>query len=290
MDAPCALVTGANAGIGKAVTQALAARGYHVVMVCRSEERGTAARDALREAAGTEAVDLLVTDLASQTEVRRLAETVHARYDRLDVLVNNAGVYEDVRSMTVDAVETTLAINHLAPFLLTNLLLDRLKQTANRHGEARIVNVGSEAHRTGEIDFEDLHAAEDYSGLQAYAQSKLAMLLFTYELARRLRGTGVTVNCVHPGVVSTNIWSGNKDLLSVAARLFSFFYKSPEQGAEGVLYLATSDDVRDVTGGYFKGTEHATSSDASFDEADAQRLWERSAEMVDLEEAVRAKK
>lgn len=290
MAAPRALITGANSGIGKATATGLAERGFRVVMVCRDEERGTGARDEIRKATGNEDIDLLLADLASQIEVRALAETINDRYDRLDVLVNNAGVYEDVRSLTVDTVETTFAVNYLSHFLLTNLLLDLLKQTATRHGEARIVNLGSEAHRGGEIDFEDIHAAEDYGGLQAYAQSKLAMLLFTYELARRLRGTGVTVNCVHPGVVSSNIWSGNKDLLSIAARLLTFFYKSPEKGAEGVLYLATSDEVQGVTGAYFKGTEQVTASEESSDEDLAQRLWKRSAEMVDLEAAVRAKK
>ena len=290
MAAPRALVTGANSGIGKATATGLAERGYRVVMVCRNEDRGTAARDDIRDETGHEDIDLLLADLASQLEVRRLAETINDRYDRLDVLINNAGVYEDVRSLTVDTVETTFAVNYLSHFLLTNLLLDLLKRTADQHGEARIVNLGSEAHRGGEIDFEDLHAVDDYGGLQAYAQSKLAMLLFTFELARRLRGTGVTVNCVHPGVVSTNIWSGNKDLLSIAAQLLKFFYKSPEKGAEGVLYLATSDEAKDVTGAYFKGTEQVTSSEASSDEAIAQRLWERSADMVNLEEAVRTKK
>ena len=278
------IVTGANSGIGRATAQGLAARGAHVVMVCRDRKRGRDARDAIRDATGNDAVDLTLANLASQLEVRELADRLLDTYDRIDVLVNNAGVYNDLRSLTVDYVETTFAVNYLSHFLLTNLLLDRLKRTAERHGEARIVNVGSEAHRGGTIDFDDINAAEDYGGLQAYAQSKLALLLFTYELARRLRGTGVTVNCVHPGVVATNIWSGNKDPLALAAQMFKWFYRSPERGAEGPLYLATSPEAADVTGAYFKDTEPVDSSDASIDEATAQRLWNRSAEMVELKE------
>lgn len=276
------IVTGANAGIGKATARGLAERGAHVVMVCRNEERGAAAREEIIDDTGHEAVDLLLADLAVQNEIRTLADELLDRYDRIDVLINNAGIFVGRYAETPDGIEKTWAVNHLAYFLLTNLLLDHLKATAEAHGEARIINVGSDAHaRTDGIHFDDPNLKSSFSGVEAYAQSKLANLLFTYELARRLRGTGVTVNCVHPGVVATNIWRGSHWLARIA-RLFSWFYKRPSEGAAGPLHLATSPEVQGVTGAYVKGTEQANSSRASYDETAAQRLWTLSAEMTGL--------
>ena len=277
------LVTGANSGIGKATVRGLAERGMRVIMVCRSEERGEAARRDIIDATGHDAIDLLLADLAVQGDIRALADTVAARYDRLDVLVNNAGIYNAEREVTPDGIETTWAVNHLAYFLLTNRLRDLLMDTADTCGGARVVNVGSEAYKGGTMDLaEPGFGPSDYSGMQAYARSKLANLLFTYELARRWKGTGVTATCVHPGVVATRFWDRNTDWLSWAGWLFKWVYKSPEQGARGPLYLATSPEVEGVTGAYFDGTEQVTPEPKAYDEATAQRLWERSAEMTGL--------
>ena len=278
------VVTGANSGIGKEVCRGLVRQGARVVMVCRNEKRGRDAQAEIeadaREGGST---DLQRADLAVQDDVKDLAARLVSTYDRLDVLVNNAGLYSGRREMTVDGVEKTFAVNHLAPFLLTHLVLDRMKETAEEVGEARIVNVGSEAHRGARIDFDDIHGEEEYSGIQAYGQSKLANVLFTHELARRVQGTGVLVNCVHPGVVATNIWRGS-DWLSRLARLFKWFYKSPEDGARPVLLLAASPKTADATGQYFREMERTNPSTAAFDEKIAARLWRLSLELTGLPE------
>jgi len=275
------VVTGANSGIGKATAIGLAEQGARVAMVCRNRDRGQAARNDIVAACSHDRVDLHQADLAVQSDVRALGERLSATYDRIDVLVNNAGVFEGHRSETGDGIEKTLAINHLAPFLLTHILIDRMLATARTHGEARIVNVGSEAHRGVRIDFDDLQGETGYSGLRAYGQSKLANVLFTHELARRIHETGVTANCVHPGVVSTNIWRGT-DWLSRIARLFNWFYDAPETGAEGPVYLAASPAVRDINGQYFNGTEQVKPAVAAFDEKTAARLWRMSRELTGM--------
>ncbi len=278
------VVTGANSGIGKATAKGLAAQGAHVVMVCRSRARGTKAQAAIRTEAYSDAVDLLIADLAVQSAIGQLAETIQARYDRVDVLVNNAGIYQSERNLTPDGVERTLAVNHLAYFLLANLLGDLLHAGAAKHGEARIVNVASEAHRGGTMHFDDLSLEDGYSGLKAYGQSKLANVLFTRELAQRLAGTGITANAVHPGVVNTNIWSGNTDWLATLAGFFAWFYKSPARGARGPIKLASDPDLEGVTGAYFNETERTQPATAAQDDAAAQRLWQISAELADLPE------
>ncbi len=287
------VVTGANSGIGKATAKELARLGAHVVIVCRNEERGRDAQAEIEAAAlqalpsHQDAVDLQVADLAVQEEIYHLGETLRTEYDRIDVLVNNAGVFLGSRKETPDGIEATFAINHLAPFLLTHLVLQRLKETAGRAGEARVVNVTSEAHRSTTIDFDDINAEESYNPLQVYGQSKLANILFTHELARRLRGTGVTVNSVHPGLVATNIWRDSYWFMRIA-RLFSWLYKSPEEGAEGVVYLATSPEVKGVTGQYFKETENVNPSPEAYDEKAAARLWQLSRKMTGLANAPQA--
>lgn len=289
-DSVC-LVTGANSGIGKETAKGLVRLGAHVIMVCRNPERGRDAQAEIQAVAQkaqpsqADATDLRIADLGVQEEVYHLGETLRADYDRLDILVNNAGVFLADREETPDDIETTFAVNHLAPFLLTHLVLPLLKEAAGRTGEARVVTVTSEAHRGTSIDFDDLNAEDSYGMVQAYGQSKLANVLFTHELARRLRGTGVTANCVHPGVVATNIWSGS-DWLSRLARLFTWLYKSPEQGAESVLHLAASRDLDGVTGQYFKETEAVNPSPEAYDEKAASRLWRLSLEMTGLEESV----
>lgn len=282
------VVTGANSGIGKETAKELARLGAHVVMVCRDEARGREAREEIQAAAfqaapsHNDTVDLHLADLAVQEEVHALGETLRADYERLDVLVNNAGVFLEEREETVDGIEATFAINHLAPFLLTHLVLPRLQGTAGRAGEARVVTVSSEAHRGYSIDFDDVNAEESYSPLQAYGQSKLANILFTHELARRLRGEGVLVNAVHPGAVNTKIWRGS-GWFSRLARLFTWFYKPPEEGAQSVVYLAASPEVEE-TGQYFQETEIVNPSPEAYDEKAAARLWELSRKMTGLVE------
>jgi NAD(P)-dependent dehydrogenase (short-subunit alcohol dehydrogenase family) len=276
------IVTGANSGIGKATAEGLARRGAHVAMVCRSPKRGTAALAEIRTETGSDAVELHIADLAVQASIRQLAFELRARYDRIDVLVNNAGIYQSDRVLTPDGIEQTFAVNHLAYFLLTHLASDLLGAAVEARGAARVVNVSSEAHRQGRIHFDDPSLGEGYSGLKAYSQSKLANVLFTRELARRLQGTGVTANAVHPGVVNTGIWSGNNDWLAWAAGLFSPFYKSPASGAKGPLKLATDPDLADVSGAYFDETTRKQPAPAAQDDATARRLWRLSAEMTGL--------
>lgn len=270
------IVTGANSGIGKATAFGLAQQGAHVVMVCRNEAKGLAAKADIEAQTGNTTIDLLLADLASQKAIRRLAETILERYERIDVLVNNAGVYLGSRSVTEDGYEATFAINHLAYFLLTHLLLDRLKASA----PSRIINVSSEAHQSGKMHFDDLDLASGFNGIKAYAQSKLCNVLFTYSLAKRLEGTGVTVNALHPGVVGTNI--GNGSLIGWFFKLFGPLLLSPTKGAGTSLYLATSPDVEGVMGKYFIKKKAQQSSALSYDEEVAERLWAISLKRTDL--------
>jgi retinol dehydrogenase 14 len=271
------LVTGSTGGIGKATALGLAVMGAHLLITGRDRGR---TEDAAREirAAGGE-VDVFVADLSSQAEVRRLADEVLRRAARIDVLVNNVGGYWNTRHVTVDGFELTFALNHLAPFLLTNLLLDRLKQSA----PARVVTVSSNAQAMGRIDFDDLQGERSYSGARAYNQSKLANVLFTYELARRLRGTGVTANAVHPGVVRTSF--GAEDpagIRRLVMPLAPLFMKNPEQGAATSIHVASAPGLEQVTGRFFANSKPKRSSRRSYDQAAAQRLWQLSADLVRL--------
>ena len=272
------LITGATSGIGKATAMGLANMGARVVMVGRDRGRGEAAVADIKENSGNASVDLMLADVSSQKEIRRLADEFGEAYPRLDVLINNAGVFRSERITTADGIEATFAVNHLAYFLLTNLLLERLKASA----PSRIVNVASADHSNGAIDFDDLQAEKGYTGAKAYSQSKLANVLFTYELARRLQGTGVTANCLHPGVVGTNLGSGVSGAFGFVVRALRPLMKSPEKGAETSIYLASSPEVEGVSGGYFVKKAEARSSKASHDERLATRLWEASAELTNL--------
>jgi NAD(P)-dependent dehydrogenase (short-subunit alcohol dehydrogenase family) len=272
------VVTGASSGIGLATARALATTGATVTLVCRDLSRGEAAVAEVRAASPTGAVDLALADLSSQAEVRRLAADLLARHPRLHVLVNNAGVVNLRHSTTVDGVESVFAVNHLAPFLLTNLLLDRLRASA----PARIVTVASEAHRLGTIDFDDLGRARRYRVMRVYGQSKLANVLFTYELARRLEGTGVTANCCHPGAVATRLGQNNGRWAVVLTRVLAPFFRTPAQGAATTVHLATSPDVATTSGRYFRNSRPAASSGASHDRATAERLWDISTRLVGL--------
>lgn len=270
------LVTGGTAGIGRATALGLATMGAHLAIIGRDRPR---AEDAAREihAAGDGSVDVFVADLSSQSQVRRLADQVLQRLSRIDVLVNNAGGYWNTRHITADGLERTFALNHLAPFLLTSLLLDRLRQNT----AARVITVSSNMQAIGRIDFDDLQGERSYSGARAYNQSKLANLLFTYELARRLRATSVTANALHPGLVSTSF--GAEDPAAVQRVLMPFmrpFMKTPAQGAVTSINLAAAPALEQVTGCYFTKSKPRRSSQRSHDHAAAARLWQVSTGLV----------
>jgi retinol dehydrogenase 14 len=278
MTAKAVLVTGATGGIGRATAVGLAQMGAHLAIVGRDPERTQcAARDI--QAAGGSPVETFVADLSSQAQVRGLADEILARLPRLDVLVNNVGGYWSTRHLTADGLERTFALNHLAPYLLTRLLLDHLQRT----DAARVVTVASNAHAQGRIDFEDLHAEHSYSGARAYNQSKLANVMFTYELAQRLRGSSVTANALHPGVVSTSF--GAEDPGQVQRWLVPFIrplMKGPRRGAATSIHVAVSPDLDGVTGRYFTNKRATRSTEASNDPTTTRRLWDVSADLVGL--------
>ena len=272
------LVTGGTAGIGRATALGLATMGAHLAITGRDQERTEGAAREIRAAGGGQ-VDVFVADLSSQSEVRRLAEEVPQSLSRIDVLVNNVGGYWNTRHVTADGLEHTFALNHLAPFLITNLLLDRLKQSA----PARVVTVSSNAQAMGRIDFDDLQGERSYSASRAYDQSKLANVVFTYELARRLPASAVTANALHPGVVSTSF--GAEDPGRVQRLLVPFMrplMKAPAQGAATSIHVASAPDLEQVTGRYFANSKRKRSSKRSYDEAAAAWLWQVSADLVGL--------
>ncbi|MGE0129633.1 MAG: SDR family oxidoreductase [Blastocatellales bacterium] len=270
------LVTGANSGIGKVTAKALAAGGATVIMVCRNREKGEAARAEIVNETRNENVDLMIADFSELNQIRRLAAEVKSKYPRLSALVNNAGAYNSGRTLTADGYETTFAVNHLGYFMLTVELLGLLKSSA----PARVVNVASEAHRGSRINFDDLNLENGYSGWRAYGQSKLANIIFTYELARRLEGTGVTANCMHPGTVRTNIFSNVKGALGLVVRPLTMFMRTPEKGADTIIWLASSPEVEGVTGKYFVDRKEKESNPQSHEREVAARLWEISERMV----------
>lgn len=269
------VVTGANAGIGKETAIGLAKLGATVVMVCRDAGRSEKALREIKRKSGSGHVELLICDLASQKSIRSFADEFKQQHDRLDILVNNAGVFLRQRSLTEDGFESTFAINHLGYFLLTNLLLDLMKKSA----PSRIVNVASTAHRYGKLDVNAWVSAREYSAFGAYANSKLANVLFTYELAQRLEGTGVTANCLHPGAVASNLFRGLPGVLEALIRLVTI---SPERGARTSIYLASSPEVEGITGKYFARRRPQKSSEASYDLEAARRLWEVSEEVTGM--------
>jgi NAD(P)-dependent dehydrogenase (short-subunit alcohol dehydrogenase family) len=271
------LVTGGTGGIGKATAIGLAAMGARVGITGRDIARTRAAAAEVAAVSGNPAVDPFPADMSSQAEVRRLAREVLAAYPRLDVLVNNMGGFWATRRITADGLEHTFAVNHLAPFLLTDLLLDRLTASA----PSRIVTVSSGAHATGTINFSDLQGERRYSGQQAYSQSKLANIMFTYELARSMDGTGVTATVLHPGVVRTGFAAEDPSPMWKAfLPLIRVFLKTPEKGAATSIYLASSPEVDGVTGTYFADRKPKTSSRSSYDTAAAARLWQISLDLV----------
>ena len=273
------LVTGANAGIGKATAAGLARMGATVVMVCRNRERGETAQAAIAANSNSQDVDLLIADLSSQGSIRKLARIVSSRYPQLHILINNAGTITRIRRLTVDGLETQFAVNHLGPFLLTNLLLGILKESA----PARVVTVSSQVHSKSPLDLDDLRSNREYTASQVYRKTKLANILFTYELARRLEGTNVTANCLHPGVIATKLlddYMGGSHEAGFGSG--NSFGDSPEQGAATVLYAATSPEIEGISGKYFYDNEMRETAPITYDEDHARWLWDISAESTGL--------
>jgi len=271
------LITGGTGGIGKATAIGLAAIGARVGITGRDLARAEQAAADIRSASENPAVDAFAADMTSQAEVRRLAATVLDAYPRLHVLVNNVGGFWAHRHPTADGLERTFALNHLAPFLLTNLLLDRLKASA----PARVVTVSSGAQSMGRIDFDDLQGALNYSGQRAYNQSKLANIMFTNELARRLDGAGVTATSVHPGVVRTNFGAEDQAwFFTIISRVVRPLLKTPAQGAKTPIYLASSPDVDGISGQFFVNRKPKTANKVAYDTDMTARLWRVSADLV----------
>lgn len=283
MNGKICLVTGATSGIGEVTARTLAQMGARVIVVGRDPQRGAGTLQRIRAAAPNAQAEFMLADLSSQAQISQLAQEFKRKYSRLDVLVNNAGAWLTRYQESVDGIEMTFALNHLGYFLLANLLLDTLKTSA----PARIINVSSYGHKTGRMNFEDLQFRQRYDGMQAYRQSKLANILFTCELARRLAGTGVTVNVLSPGLVATNFGLNNFGLndgwlKSLLRRAYALVAISPEQGAQTGIYLATSPEVEGVTGRYYVEEKESRSSAASHDREAAQRLWQMSEAMTGL--------
>ena len=272
------VVTGATSGIGRETALALARTGAAVVVVGRNREKSEFTVSNIKKETGNNAVEYMLADLSSQAEIHQLVESFKSRHDRLDVLVNNAGSFFLFRKESVDGIEMFFALNHLAYFLLTNLFLDTIEASA----PARIINVSSGSHLRATINFDDLQNRRGYWGPRVYGESKLANVLFTYELARRLEGTGVTVNALHPGFVATNMGANNGWIVRLVRPLMNLKAIDVEEGARTPVYLATSSEVEGVTGKYFYKCREVSSSEASHDEAVARRLWQVSAEMTGL--------
>ena len=275
MEGKICLITGGNAGIGLATAVGLARLGAQVVIVSRDRKRGETAVTQIKQAANNKNVDLLVADLSSLAQIRQLAAEFKQQYARLDVLINNAGIVPRTRQVSEDGFEMQFAVNHLASFLLTNLLLDLLKASA----PSRIITVASMVHDWASLNFDDLQNERGYNPTGVYGQTKLMNVLFTYELARRLAGTAVTANCLHPGVIPTNLNAAYMGHTQGTASMDQLM-----RGAQTSIYLASSPDVAGVTGQYFVNQQPRHSSAISYDEATARKLWQISAAMTGLDE------
>jgi NAD(P)-dependent dehydrogenase (short-subunit alcohol dehydrogenase family) len=273
------VITGSNSGIGKETTLGLARKKAKLVMVVRNPERGNKGREEIVSKSENKSIDLMICDLSSMQSIRRFIQEFKAKYDRLDVLINNAGAVFYKRQMTVDGFERTMAVDYLGPFLLTHELLSILKSSA----PSRIINLSSGNYRTGKIDFDDLQNAKNYRGMRAYANAKLMVLMFTYELARRLEGTGVSANCVLPGFVRTNLGRNSRSRLQ--ALLFGMmwpFQISAQEAARAIVYLASSEEVEGVTGKCFAKMKQVDTSDASRDLETQKILWDMTERLLGI--------
>ena len=271
------MITGANSGIGKATALGLAKMGATIVMVCRNKDRGEKALEDIKKEVENGTVDLMIADLSTQKAIHQLVKEFKERYQFLHVLINNAGVNLSKCVLTEDGIETTFAVNYLAQYLLSNLLLDVLQASS----PARIVNVASSVLAKN-IDFENLNGEKHYRQLNAYGQSKRAVILFTYELSRRIEGTVVTVNCLHPGYVKTNMIKNFRKFVKYFYPLIGLFMKKPKKGAKTSIYLASSSEVEGVSGKYFKKRKEVESMKAVYDEEIAKRLWDVSIALTNL--------
>jgi NAD(P)-dependent dehydrogenase (short-subunit alcohol dehydrogenase family) len=271
-----AIVTGGTNGIGLITARELARMGAHVVIISRNPEKCQAAVSHIARETGSAHTEFIAADISVMANIRQAAYDFKNRHSRLDILVNNAGAIFFKRLVSLDGFEMTFALNHLSYFLLTDLLLDTLISSA----PARIINVSSDAHQGGKIDFDDLMLEKKYSAFSAYSASKLANILFTYQLAENLKGTQVTVNALHPGFVSTGFAKNNGGLVKLGMAITNLFARKPEKGAETSIYLASSTGIEGVTGKYFSDCKEIKSSDASYDSATQKLLWEKSLELI----------
>jgi len=274
------IVTGANSGIGKETVRAFAREGAFIVMICRNEQRAKQAQQELISDTGHAGIEVMIADLALQHDVRAVTEQIANKFDKIDVLVNNAGLIAGKREETIDGIEKTIAVNHLAPFLLTNLLSNQLQKAS----EARVINVSSEAHRLGAevFDLENLQLKTGYTPMKAYGISKLCNIMFTHELAKRCAGTSVTTNCLHPGVVGTQLAEEASWIMNIIYTIGRPFMRSPRKGAETTIYLATSDEVKSISGKYFKNKKEASPVSIAYDDKLTEELWKISKELTDL--------
>ena len=281
------IITGSNSGIGKETAKCLAKMGAHVVMVVRCQERGEKARLEIVKQTGNNSIDLMICDLSSMDSIRRFAEEFKSKYNRLDVLINNAGAMFNKRDVTPEGFEHTLAVNYLGPFLLTYELLDLLKSSA----PSRIINVSSGLAKNGKVDLDDLQSEKNYSGTKAYARvrapvyanTKLMLMMFTYELAKRLKGTGVTANVLMPGFVATNLGKNSGSLSSsIMFKMVRPMQVNAKKGAETSVYLASSDDVKDISGKCFAKKKEVTTCPESYDEEIQKHLWNKTESMLGL--------
>jgi len=270
------VVTGATAGIGFETARALAGMGAKVVIISRSRERCQGAVQQIKEETGNQHIEYIASDLSHMAGVQQAAYDFKRNYPKLDVLINNAGAFFSSRLLSADGYEMTFALNHLNYFLLTQLLLDVLKSSA----PARIVNVASDAHRGAQIHFDDLQSEKNYQGFRAYGQSKLANVLFTYELSRKLEGSRVTTNALHPGFVATNFATNNGPVYKFVMRLGSFLARSPQKGAQTSIYLASSPAVENISGKYFSDSKAIDSDPVTYDQNAAARLWQTSLALI----------
>ena len=276
------IVTGSNSGIGKETAFALAEMGASVVMVVRNQEKGEKALAEIIKKTGNKSISLMLCDMSSMASIRDFAREFKKKYSRLDVLVNNAGGEFSKREVTPEGFERTLAVDYLAPFLLTNELLDLLKVSA----PSRIINVSSGLAKNGKVNFDDLQSVKDYKGMQVYSNAKLMLMMFTYELSRRLVETGVTANVLMPGFVATNLGKNSGSLRSsIMFKMVRPMQINAKKGAETSVYLASSDEIKDVTGKCFAKKKESATCPASYDESLQKRLWNETAALLDLASA-----
>ena len=279
MQGKICIVTGSNSGIGRATAEGLAKLGAKVIMVVRNQQRGEEARSEIIKTSGNDSVDLMLCDLASMRDIKKFAGDFVSKYSHLDVLINNAGAVFNKREVTVDGFERTLAVNYLAPFLLTREMLPMLKVSV----PSRVINLTSGLYVRGRVDFEDLQSARHYSSMTAYANAKLMVLMFTYELARRLEGTGITVNAVHPGFVASNLGKNTRSKRSsIMFGMMRPFQISPQKAAVTPVYLSSSSEVQGITGGYWSKMQERRSSDATYDRETQLRLWAATEDLLSL--------